>query len=318
MNIFRALSQGYGRLNEENLSAMLGFLLAPYEPHGMSDVFLRRFLEAISRKSGNPSYFDKLIYSPSTINAQVVFESAYLVGINNDTRRVDIEIRIYEQDTEALPREIHRIAIENKIQPAAAQANQLNDEYWGIQKKIRDDDEESQITMVFLTPYSKQSKLVSEFDALEILDGSSDQKVWLYWHTEQDEDTICGLIRNILRQETEAHIDPISDYMLHTLKAFVRHIVETVEAPVQKTEFNIGGLIDQVVVQLSIGQYRLERYQSSSIRIFNLDKQEYQEPVTPLLRKIIQEKKLGISQQFDSGKDKNTRTLGKEIMTKLQ
>ncbi len=74
MNIFRALSQGYGRLNEQNMSAMLGFLLAPYEAHGMSDGFLRRFLEAVANNCNDPSRFNNILNNNNRINAQVLFE----------------------------------------------------------------------------------------------------------------------------------------------------------------------------------------------------------------------------------------------------
>ena len=40
MNIFKALCNGKGSINEENTSSFLGYLLNPYEDHGMKDEFL--------------------------------------------------------------------------------------------------------------------------------------------------------------------------------------------------------------------------------------------------------------------------------------
>ncbi len=57
MNIFTVLSQGKGRLNEENLSAMLGYLLTPSQTHGLGDTFLRPFLIAVAEACGD---FDAL------------------------------------------------------------------------------------------------------------------------------------------------------------------------------------------------------------------------------------------------------------------
>src|SRR3989442_963956 len=60
MNIFTVLSQGKGRLNEENLSAMLGYLLTPSQTHGLGDTFLRPFLRAVADASGDVKRFDQI------------------------------------------------------------------------------------------------------------------------------------------------------------------------------------------------------------------------------------------------------------------
>lgn len=61
MNIFNVLSQGKGSINEENMSAMLAFLLSDKQTHGLGDVFLKRFLTLLSEKMNYPSDFNKLI-----------------------------------------------------------------------------------------------------------------------------------------------------------------------------------------------------------------------------------------------------------------
>ena len=80
MNIFHVLSQGRGRLNEENLSAMLGFLLSPKQTHGLGDLFLRRFLEAVAQKCDDKNRFDDFLLNEKTINADVLFESTYAIA----------------------------------------------------------------------------------------------------------------------------------------------------------------------------------------------------------------------------------------------
>lgn len=61
MNIFNVLSQGKGSINEENMSAMLAFLLLDSQTHGLGNVFLKRFLMLISEKANHMVDFNNLI-----------------------------------------------------------------------------------------------------------------------------------------------------------------------------------------------------------------------------------------------------------------
>lgn len=51
MNIFSVLSMGKSRLNETSMSAMLGYLLSPYQDHGLGSKFLVSFLEIANEVS---------------------------------------------------------------------------------------------------------------------------------------------------------------------------------------------------------------------------------------------------------------------------
>lgn len=50
MNIFEALSYGKGRINEENTSSFLAYLLKGDESHGLRYEFLERFLKKTYNK----------------------------------------------------------------------------------------------------------------------------------------------------------------------------------------------------------------------------------------------------------------------------
>lgn len=318
MNIFKALSQGYGRLNEENMSAMLGFLLAPYEAHGMGDIFLRLFLEAVGEKCGTPARFEDVAKKRERINAQIVFEEKYAVAAptSSKIRRSDVEIRLYDPTQSNLPRELHRVVIENKIHPRAAQAEQFHEEYISVKQQIDADKEAgSTVTMVFLTPLSSDSNLKAEYERLT--PGGHDAKVWLYWNGDDDPCAVTTIIREILKREDQAHIAPISDYMQHTLKAFVRHIIETIQLPEKGGEFDVGGLKETVSVSISQGRYRLELYESSTVLAFNLTSGVYEENTRPTLVRINDELKLGIP-LVSGGTPRNTRSLGKMIIDKLK
>jgi hypothetical protein len=318
MNIFKALSQGYGRLNEENMSAMLGFLLAPYEAHGMSDIFLRLFLEAVAEKCSEDTRFKDVFVKGARVNAQIVFEQEYVVAspTSSKIRRPDIEIRLYDPLQTIAPRELHRVVIENKIHPRAAQPEQFHEEYAAIKQQIAEENEQGTVvTMVFLTPLVEDAKLKLEYEQLKL--AGKDAKVWLYWHGEAKM-CVTAIIRDILHREDQAEIAPVSDYMRHTLKAFIRHIIETMQLLEKGAEFDVGGLKEDVTVSISTGQYRLELYESSSVRTFNLSTSAYEDSTLALLKCINQELGLGISLNTSGGTPKNTRILGRQIIDQLK
>ena len=62
MNIFKALCNGNGSINEENITSFLGYLLNPSEDHDMKDEFIKRFLEKI-HLSDDIKYTDSKDYN---------------------------------------------------------------------------------------------------------------------------------------------------------------------------------------------------------------------------------------------------------------
>ena len=314
MNIFDVLSQGKGRLNEENLSAMLAFLLSPNQTHGLGDIFLRHFLKAIAQACGEEK-FNNILNDANPIQSDILLESAYNIG--NKQRVVDIEIRIFrstfnQPNKEGLT-EIHRIAIENKIKAQSASTNQFKEEFEGILNDLEGDDK-IEVTMVFLTPSNKHKGLSEEYETLNEKVLGPHRKSWLFWSDETGMDnTVVGMIRDILKKESETQIPPMMEYLRHTLKALVLHLLESSKGSIPKPGWEIP---EVAFLKFSKGKYRIERYENSTIRLVNLETQKY-ESAKPLLRKIIKEKKLGINLNFSSGAEKNTRDLGREVLKQL-
>ena len=167
MNIFEALSQGKGRLNEENMSAMLGFLLSPNQTHGLSDIFLRRFLSVVAKRCDNQKHFDNVLNMGVPLHADVLLESPYSLGTKR--RIVDIDIRIFSRSSTKTGKDIkapefHRVAIENKIKVVAADSGQFNEEFQGILQEIGEED--IKVTMVLLTPPADSQKFNQEFESI--------------------------------------------------------------------------------------------------------------------------------------------------------
>lgn len=78
----------------------------------------------------------------------------------------------------------------------------------------------------------------------------------------------------------------------------------------------LGNIVESVVVQLGDVRYQIERYQNSSIKVLNTNTQEYVTAL-PILRQINSEKALGINPFWPNGCEKNTRTLGREVIRAL-
>lgn len=132
-NIFKILSSGKGCINEENISAFLGWLLNP-DPNGLGDIYLKPFLEMIDIKNANVK------------EANVTLEAE--CHPDKSTRRyIDILIK--------LPDKV--IAIENKIWEQSKRKNQIEEQQQGLEEMYN----KKEIVNVLLSPES-QSKESAE------------------------------------------------------------------------------------------------------------------------------------------------------------
>jgi antitoxin component of RelBE/YafQ-DinJ toxin-antitoxin module len=322
LNIFTALSQGKGSLNENNMSAMLSYLLNSHQDHGLKDTFLKKFLKLLDDITDKKLFprSNNILGNRSNLNVEVTLEPAY--DYKGNRRYLDIELQVYDNTYNYIEgknevEEILRIAIENKIKPSSAQNNQFKEEYEAVKSEI--ENKETKILMVFLTPYGDYNNLQTEYDNLIIDESSKNEKVWLKWDAPDNENTVVYLIKSLLKNEANFKIDPISDYVRNTLKAFIRHIIETnikFTSP-EIISDDLGDIKNVVNIELKSGKYRVEEYESSSIKIYNVETQEY-EVAKPILRDIIEEKNLKIDLYYDSGNKKNTRTLGKDVIQSLK
>lgn len=318
MNIFEALSQGKGRINEETMSAMLTYFLNPAQTHGIGDTFLRRFLRILAEDINEQERFDDILRQEHLV-ADVFLEEKYELdksyGFEQTSRTVDIEVRLYQKLIDENV-EKHRIAIENKIRHAAAQDYQLTQEFIGIRDELADDD--IKITVVFLTPYGNQISLATEYENLTQDTLQNNKKSWIRWHDDNElTNNVTSIIRYILERELRGEINPISEYVKHTLKAFAFYIENRVSPIQTKNNFEVGELIEQIMVKLSDGNYIIERYATKSIRVFKVDDDEYV-TAKPVLRQIVKEKNLGDDFIYRAhGKTKNTRTLGYDVIQEL-
>ena len=296
MNIFQVLSQGKSRLHEPSMSAMLGYLLDSNRDHGLGDAFVRQFLSAVDGERFAP------ILAQEFINAQVTLEEPY--ELNGNRKDIDVQMLILDERKNIQ----HRIIIENKIKLGAARASQLKEYYAAV---TRDEKELNDLTFVFLTPESNNPQLHAEFNNL-ILTNNKHAKYWLHWSSSGK--CVVSITRDILSLESTGQINPINEYIRHTLKAFAMHCATTTDLFRQKTMRSgedIGEIVDETKIETASGRYRVVLRNSTQVQVFNLETGD-KEVARHVLAEYIDEHELDIPHQ-----NYNTRTIGKKFFERI-
>ena len=292
MNIFQVLSQGKSRLHEPSMSAMLGYLLDSNKDHGLGDSVIRKLLQTIDE-----TRFESII-SMGFIDSQVSLEEPYqLKGKRKD---IDIQVILLNDKKE----EIHRVIIENKIKVGAANPKQLKEYYQAI---INEELEIEALTIVFLTPNINNNQLAAEFNNLA-LERKEHSKYWIRWSS--GEKCISKILQELLELEVAGEINPINEYMRHTLKAFIRHSSLTTEpssVKTMRTGEDIGEIVEEAIIETGSGQYRVIRRDSTQIQVFDLETGD-KEIARHVLAQYIDENNIDINH-----KKYNTRTIGKKF-----
>lgn len=220
MNIFEIFCDGDGRINETNMSSVLGFLLSPEGAHGYKRSFLGCFLAPIQSNLErldcwqNIKPRNRLPNIRQAINAfsriQIELEEnvtppSHLPAVgaakprNTGKRDIDLTIRLF------LPNDQLRlvIAIENKIRnTSGSDEMQLNDEYRLLRQKINveaaeyDNANARHVPLIFIyltdekVSTSKSQLLRKQWESLNLpVDNTIDQtdfKVNYYWKPDID------------------------------------------------------------------------------------------------------------------------------------
>jgi hypothetical protein len=166
------------------------------------------------------------------------------------------------------------------------------------------------LQIVFLTPESNSSQLKEEYENLEVNNTLNHFKKWIYWDSSQS-GGIVSMVRNVLDKESRGEINPINEYMRHTLKAFIRHSIDMVQPITMKTMRtgeDIGEVVDHAVIQTKDGaSYRVVMRDSAQVQVFNLATDD-KEIARQILERYIDENELAIKY-----KELNTRAIGRQF-----
>ena len=288
MNIFKALCNGNGSINEENITSFLGYLLNPSEDHDMKDEFIKRFLEKI-HLSDDIKYTDSKDYNIS-------YE---MLVTDKNPKYIDI---VFETEK-------HIIAIENKIKKESCQDTQLQEEYLGLQNYCQNNEQlkNKNIILCFLIPS------IDKIDVKKYQNSIPDTNFRII--TWKD---ITKILCKILEDEYAAKINPLNDYSKQTIKAFINFMYNFLEDKVvsKSLEFELLGR-----------KYLITEYKSKTIiveRILKKDDGELEyETVSAreIIRRKLDEYK-NINEDFSyvkTGlKNQNTRKVGKMLIKLLK
>ena len=249
MNIFEIYCAGEGRINETNMSSVLGYLLSPEASHGFGKESLNLFLEPLADEIKALCDNQKLklagnIFHPQKLadqlgNVEIKFEEDVYdeSGTSRDvTKKREIDLVIRFEGTTDKQKLI--IAIENKISDGSStDIHQLEDEYNFLRAQIDDTDgwKGAPIIFVYLTPKlanssSPQSKKL--WDKLNFLPFESGAQhgdfrvnyTWRMQHEDQQERSITQLALNLLEAEGKGRINPASSHTSLMLKSLIKFI----------------------------------------------------------------------------------------------
>ncbi len=305
MNIFEVLNSGGSRLHEPSLSSFLGYLLDSTKNHGLGDTFIRLFLQLINNASER-DIFDKKILKNSIIS-DVSLEEPY--QIYGHQKNIDIQISLLNNDKD----EVYRIIIENKIRVNSASQNQLKEYYEAV---IKNETSLKNLLIVFLTPFSENRKSKEEYENLKIDNKfNNHNKCWIYWNNPKSpQNCLINLFKNLLKKELRGEINPINEYLRHTLKAFIKFTSELTESKkIIRFGEDIGNIVEKRDIKIDDKLYTIIRRSSNQIQVLHNGEKVVAKEI---LRRIIKEYKLDIP--YENTYSLTTRQLGKLVLEKLK
>lgn len=225
MNIFKVLANGDGTINEPNISAFLGYLLDPYQDHGLGFEFLDRFLKKIE-------FLDLEDFISPNYEYEILFEQAFRDQPELKNEIVDIVILCFENKNPNTKqkstlnliqdkRELKYIfLIENKVNNGSKSKDQLRNQFLNTIKELKIDENSVKVISVFITPDNRMyNENFSSFT-------ENEEKVHFIWKKKNgdDKNELYGIIKEIIRDEGDGEIEAINEYTRHTIISFLKFI----------------------------------------------------------------------------------------------
>jgi hypothetical protein len=225
MNIFKILANGDGTINEANISAFLGYLLDPYQDHGLGFEFLERFLERVFENQEEKVNLRSYDY-------EILFEQAFRDEDKQLKKKeiVDIVILCFESNKGNYKELIAKnsidkarklkyiFLIENKVNKGANSNKQLKAQFENTIKNLGI--EKSKIVSLYVTPDEKIYHL--EFDKFDEKN-LKEHYVWKNKDVNSKID-ILSLLLELISDEHLGKIEAINEYTRHTLISFIQFI----------------------------------------------------------------------------------------------
>ncbi len=243
MNIFKILSRGNGNVSETNVSSFLGFLLNPYETHGMGKLFLGEFLKKIN----TPQDGLKKLYSNNEISKEILSNYTIEVLIEHklNKKRIDVLLQFNPLNLKC---DSYLIGIEIKIKDAAVTKGQLGNYAELLLAEKNGDKNFTETHLVYLTNDSDDT--TNEFNIFVENKENCTKNKHLYW------DDISNILFKICKDDSEGNIDPLHIHTKSTIQAFNQFIqsnfTDDKDGKSMKYQIKLGN--DTVIFENSFGQ----------------------------------------------------------------
>lgn len=224
MNIFKILANGHGTVNENNVSAFLGYLLDPNANHGLGYEFLSHFIAELDLEDD---------FNPKKYDFQIFFEQEFKRQNTIKKEVVDICLLCYETETKGKSKskmldfikntkKLKKVfLIENKIKTSSITENQVLNQFLACKEELENEiNALEDIYSIYITPTGEK------FDK-EFLKIPSDvpNKKHINWNSDSDnEQSIKKLLKELLLSESRLDAEPINEFSKLTIKAFIQFI----------------------------------------------------------------------------------------------
>jgi hypothetical protein len=320
MNIFKALSEGNGRISETNITSFMNYLMD--SSNELKNSFFILFAQLIDAHLEKHKILDEFQINQKSIREQirsftnnynVTSEPEYSIkDVDGNVQIPDILLRINCKRTDE---DLAYIIIENKISKSAIKNGQLEKQY-DFFTRSEDYDESKAVYSVLISPdekvFEKQYSSASE---------NNNRTLWLKWVNHSDSDSsIEAILRQLIKYEHNAEIEPIDPNTQFIIKSFVDYLATEFSLKENnRKNYNFKGFEVVELAQASVEgiDYTIKRFSNNMIRLFDENDELMEIDVKPILRIINSEYHLGIDLHHSTGKAKNTQILGREIINKL-
>lgn len=261
MNIFKILANGDGTINEANISAFLGYLLDPYQDHGLGHEFLDRIMQKMEFLKSEDSMFNTYKYE-----YEVLFEQAFrdedkelkkkeivdIVILCFETNKGNYKELIAANSVEKARELKYIILLENKVSTGSKTVYQLKNQYENTVKSLNLD--QDKVISVYVTPDDK--KYEEEFNNFT----ENQKKTHLVWIADyeknklgEDEEaekviSIYKILKEIITDESNCKIEAINDYTKHTLISFIKFIENDFKSQIKEKQETKEGQIQRDIL----------------------------------------------------------------------
>ncbi len=320
MNIFKALSEGNGKISETNITSFLSCLLD--SSNELNNVFFILFINLIDKhlkskkiveilKLKNDKLRDQVFNF--TNNYTVIAEPEYVIFNKAGKKQIpDILLKIIDKNNE---NDILYFLIENKINKNSVTKGQTEKQL-NFFKQSSEFNKEIPVFSLFITPNDNVfKKTINSKLSVETLN-----TIWLHWTNYETNNSIEAILRQLIKAELNAEIEPIDPNTLFIIKSFIDYLAtEFSKKEIGRKNFSFKGFDEKgkILVNIENEKYWIKRFSNNMIRLFDNDENLIKIEVKPILRKVIESYNLNINLHHSTGIAKNTQILGREIINSL-